>query len=96
MASGLLVISVNAIEDEYVLLFRKEFTRTTNWGGNPSERLFFEEDPLIYHPRYSFELWKEYIRNTSKPWSYEEQQLAENLRTFMADFTSGRLVDVNY
>ncbi|WP_207512950.1 GAF domain-containing protein [Longitalea luteola] len=83
IASGMLVIPIQAAQDEYLILFRKEFIRTTSWGGNPEERIFFDKDPKIYHPRHSFKLWQEHVKGFSKPWLPEEIMAAENLRSFI-------------
>lgn len=82
-ASGILVIPIQSVQDEYIILFRKEFIRTTSWGGNPEERIFFDKDPKIYHPRHSFKLWQEHVKGFSKPWLQEEVIAAENLRSFI-------------
>jgi chemotaxis family two-component system sensor kinase Cph1 len=83
IASGILVIPIQSAQDEYVILFRKELIRTTSWGGNPEERIFFDNDPRIYHPRHSFKLWQQHVKGFSKPWLQEEIMAAENLRSFM-------------
>jgi len=83
IASGILVIPIQSALDEYIILFRKEFIRTTSWGGNPEERIFFDKDPKIYHPRHSFKLWQEHVKGFSKPWLQEEAMAAENLRSFI-------------
>jgi light-regulated signal transduction histidine kinase (bacteriophytochrome) len=86
IASGMLVIPIQPAQDQYIILFRKEYIRTTNWGGNPEERIFFEENPRIYHPRHSFKLWQEHVKGFSKPWLPEEVTAAENLRSFIYEF----------
>lgn len=83
IASGMLVIPIQSAQDEHIILFRKEFIRTTSWGGNPEERIFFDKDPKIYHPRHSFKLWQEHVKGFSKPWLQEEVMAAENLRSFI-------------
>lgn len=88
LASGILVIPVQPALDEYIILFRKELVRTTRWGGNPEERIFFDADPRIYHPRHSFQLWQEQVKGFSKPWLQEEVMAAENLRSFIYEFLS--------
>lgn len=85
-ASGLLVIPINAKQDEYLLLFRPEVIRVINWGGDPDTRINFEKDMKTYHPRYSFKLWQEKVRGVSKPWKAAELQMAENLRNFLFEF----------
>jgi len=86
IASGMLVIPIQSAQDEYLIIFRREFVRTTNWGGNPEERIFFDENPRIYHPRHSFKLWQEHVKGFSRPWMPEELMAAENLRSFIYEF----------
>lgn len=83
IASGMLVIPIRASQDEYIILFRKEYIRTANWGGNPEERIFFEENPQIYHPRHSFKLWQEHVKGFSRSWLHEEIAAAEDVRSFI-------------
>lgn len=88
MPCGLLIIPIQSQQDEYILLYRKEYIQTTNWGGNPEERIFFDKDPKIYHPRHSFKLWQEHVKGQSLPWQQEEVQTMENLRSFIFEFLS--------
>ncbi|ASZ14207.1 GAF domain-containing protein [Chitinophaga pendula] len=88
IASGLLVIPIHSAQDEYIIVFRPEYIRTTNWGGNPEERIRFEENQQIYHPRHSFKLWQEQVRGYSKPWLQDEILIAENLRSFIFELLS--------
>jgi light-regulated signal transduction histidine kinase (bacteriophytochrome) len=86
-ACGLLVIPIQTAQDEYILLFRKELVQTTNWGGNPEERIFFEpQSSTAYHPRHSFQLWQEHVKGFSRPWVEEEIKTAERLRSFIYEF----------
>jgi two-component system, chemotaxis family, sensor kinase Cph1 len=88
IASGLLVIPINYKKDEHILLFRKEYIQVINWGGDPETRINFDQDMKTYHPRYSFKLWQEQVRNVSKPWKAAELQVAENLRNFLFEFVN--------
>lgn len=85
IASGLLAIPINGHEDEYILLFRPEVVKITNWGGDPSTRLQMESDMKTYHPRFSFSLWREQITGIALPWSSGEIELAEQLRNFIGE-----------
>lgn len=87
-ASGLLVIPLNAAQDEYILVFRSETLRTINWGGDPNERIQYSTDKKNYHPRNSFAMWQELVEGTSAPWRDEEVAVAENLRSFIFEFHS--------
>ncbi len=84
--SGMLVIPINSPNDEYVLIFRSEFPQVVNWGGNPNERIFFDNDEKTYHPRHSFKLWREQVEGKSMPWKEEEIVTAESLRSFIYEF----------
>jgi chemotaxis family two-component system sensor kinase Cph1 len=86
IASGIMVIPVDAHQDDYVILFREEVVRTINWGGNPEERIQFEEGTRNYHPRNSFQKWQQKVTGTSLPWHPEEISAAENLRSFIYEF----------
>lgn len=88
VASGLLVIPINSRRDEYLILFRPELIHTINWGGNPAEAIRFETDAKNYHPRHSFSLWQQTVRNTSLPWKEEEFQAAEGIRSFIYEYVT--------
>ena len=88
IASGMLVIPVEPEDDDYVILFREEVVRTINWGGNPEERIQFEEGSRNYHPRNSFKKWQQQVVGTSLPWRPEEISAAENLRSFIYEFSN--------
>lgn len=85
-ASGVIIIPVNMNEDEYLMIFRPEVLRVVNWGGNPNERIFFDQDEKNYHPRHSFRLWQEQVEGIAQPWKPEEIEVAENLRSFIYEF----------
>ncbi len=85
-ASGILVIPINADNSDYIINFRPEVIQTINWGGNPNNAINFEADGKNYHPRNSFKLWQQTVRNTSVAWKKEELEAAEDLRSFIHDF----------
>ncbi|RAV98711.1 GAF domain-containing protein [Pseudochryseolinea flava] len=86
IASGLMVIPINAAIDEYVLLFRPEKVHVIQWGGNPEERIQFEQDQRTYHPRHSFKVWQQTVRGISLPWRAEQTAAAEALRSFIYEY----------
>ena len=88
IASGILVIPIEANHDNYVILFREEVVKTIHWGGNPEERIQFEEGSRNYHPRNSFKKWQEKVVGTSMPWRQEEITAAGNLRSFIYEFSN--------
>lgn len=84
--SGVLAIPIGHTQDDYILLFRGELIREINWGGNPEERIRFDDDLKNYHPRNSFKLWKQRVEGMSAPWLSAELVTAENLRRFIFEF----------
>lgn len=91
VASGLLAIPIDASRGEYVLCFRPEVIETINWGGDPNTAITFEPDGKNYHPRNSFKLWKQQVKNNSKPWHTEELTVAESLRSFLFEFKTRQM-----
>lgn len=86
--SGLLAMPVGKSDKDFILLFRPESQTTVNWGGNPEEAIRFEGDGKKYHPRNSFQKWKETVKQTSRPWLPEELEIAENFRSFIFEYTA--------
>ncbi|QHL85964.1 GAF domain-containing protein [Nibribacter ruber] len=80
VASGLVVLPINAEEGEYILGFRPEVIQTIAWGGDPNQAIQMEPDGKKYHPRNSFATYQETVKHTSMPWLPEELEAAEFLR----------------
>ncbi|HEV9037750.1 MAG TPA: GAF domain-containing protein [Puia sp.] len=91
IASGLLAIPYHPEEEKYLLLFRPEEKRIIDWGGDPGGRIVFEKDGLNYHPRHSFKQWREIVSGTSQPWKEEQLTVAENLKSFLYEYTSKQI-----
>ncbi|MET0242896.1 MAG: GAF domain-containing protein [Flavitalea sp.] len=86
LASGLLVIPLDKDSKNFLLLFRPEVIQITDWGGDPSTRMSFEEDMKTYHPRFSFKLWREHVTGVSLPWKNEEIETARNMEQFLKEY----------
>ncbi len=86
IASGMIVLPVNFEKGEYIIVFRPEVIRKVNWGGNPDERIQFEEDRKVYHPRNSFGMWLQTVKNTSVSWRKEEIDIAGSLRNTLLEY----------
>lgn len=82
-ASGLLALPVNPEKNFYVLAFRREAVKSIKWGGNPSEALQFESDGRKYHPRASFKIWQQEVKDSAQPWSEEVMETAEDVIRFL-------------
>jgi light-regulated signal transduction histidine kinase (bacteriophytochrome) len=91
IASGMIVLPINPGRGCYILGFRPEVIQIVDWGGNPNEAIHFEEDRKNYHPRNSFGIWKETVKNTSLPWTKEEISVAESFRNVLVEFSLKKL-----
>lgn len=80
VASGLIALQISAGR-HYILGFRPEVIKAVHWGGNPNEAIQIEEDGKRYHPRNSFNLWKEQVEYSSESWAPEVLEVAYSLRT---------------
>lgn len=76
-ASGLLVVRISHIRQNYLMWFRPEVVRTVNWAGDPVKP---GGDTHRLNPRESFASWKELVRGTSKPWTETEVESATDFR----------------
>ncbi len=83
--SGLLALPVESDKGDFVLAFRGEKVQTVAWGGNPNEALQFESDGQRYHPRASFKIWQQTVRQTAEPWRTETLEVAESIRNFLIE-----------
>ncbi|SFG37695.1 GAF domain-containing protein [Pontibacter chinhatensis] len=80
VASGLIALPINAEQGDFILGFRPEVAQTIAWGGDPNNAIQMEPDGKTYHPRNSFAIYRETVKNTSQSWSKEELEAAEKLR----------------
>lgn len=92
--SGILIIPINFIEDEYIMLFRPEAIKVINWGGNPEERIQFEKNEKNYHPRNSFKQWQQKVSGVSVRWKEEEIEMAEKIRGFIFEYRTADAAQV--
>ncbi|SFU16089.1 Bacteriophytochrome (light-regulated signal transduction histidine kinase) [Algoriphagus locisalis] len=57
-----------------IIWYRSETKTEVNWAGDPSKSIILDKKGLS--PRNSFELWKEIVNCTSKPWLQPELDTA--------------------
>jgi light-regulated signal transduction histidine kinase (bacteriophytochrome) len=79
-AAGVLAIGISQIHPAYVIWFRPEILHTVRWGGNPREKHEAEQTGRL-HPRRSFDIWRETVRDTSQPWDDAAMGAAAELRS---------------
>ena len=56
--------------DDYVIWYRPETISEINWAGDPEKTIVKDSNGL--HPRNSFNIWKQIIKNQSSPWKEYE------------------------
>ena len=56
--------------DDYIIWYRPETISEINWGGDPEKTIVKDSNGL--HPRNSFNIWKQIIKNQSTPWKEYE------------------------
>jgi chemotaxis family two-component system sensor kinase Cph1 len=88
IASGILVIPLNPINEDVIICFRPERIKDIKWGGNPNQAVNFEKDGLSYHPRNSFKMWLQTVYGQAEPWTALEIELAELFRNFLFQFSA--------
>ena len=79
-ASGLLSIILPGDDPPVLMWFRSEAVEEIKWAGNPYERLEQDPDLGLLNPRKSFDLWRETVRERSRPWNPVE---IESVRGFV-------------
>lgn len=90
-ASGILALPIQADKSHYIMAFRPEAVREVSWGGNPNEAVQFDPGTTVYHPRHSFDVWRETVRQTAIPWKPEEIAVAEAFRNSVVEYTLNRI-----
>lgn len=84
-ASGLLAISLSGQFEDSVIWFRPEVAQTVKWGGDPGKTVTFTPDGKTYHPRNSFQIWKEVVSRRSISWKASEKTAAIEIRQMLID-----------
>jgi two-component system, chemotaxis family, sensor kinase Cph1 len=92
LASGLLTFGLPGSPRRQLLWFRPEILRHVSWGGDPHKPATLDPAERI-HPRRSFELWKEEIRQRSRPWTAGDLEAADDLRRSAVEIDLERQVE---
>ncbi|GGB81406.1 histidine kinase [Flavobacterium suaedae] len=64
--SGVIYHSLNVDNNDCIIWYRPETRMEVNWAGDPAKSIIKDKKGLS--PRNSFELWKEVVKCTAKPW----------------------------
>jgi light-regulated signal transduction histidine kinase (bacteriophytochrome) len=91
LGSGVLAVTLSAVEPRLLLWFRVEQVETVNWAGNPhKEHSGTPQKPLT--PRASFEAWREIVRGHARSWTLPEVDAATRLRAALLEVQQNRRV----
>ena len=80
VASGVLVISLSHEPSDFIIWFRPELVRATNWAGEPTKLVTSGPDGDRLGPRKSFAVWQETIRGRCRAWTAADMDAALDLR----------------
>jgi light-regulated signal transduction histidine kinase (bacteriophytochrome)/ActR/RegA family two-component response regulator len=74
---GFMAAPISHMRKDYILWFRDPVAKDVVWAGNPEKAVEEEKAGYRLVPRASFQLWKETIKNRSKPWSRDDAEMAQ-------------------
>ncbi|MDC7684693.1 ATP-binding protein [Asticcacaulis sp. BYS171W] len=79
LTGGFLAAPTSHTREDYIVWFRSANVEHVQWAGKPEKTA--EETKAGYRlmPRASFALWKETVRQRSRPWTRADVELAQNL-----------------
>jgi two-component system, chemotaxis family, sensor kinase Cph1 len=80
VAAGLLCVRLPDTQPAFLMWFRPELVHMVRWGGNPEKPVEADGHGPQLGPRRSFELWKQTVRLTARPWTDAERAAAAALR----------------
>ena len=87
LASGILSFKLGRAKDNFIVWFRSEVAETVSWGGDPNNKVSFNEEKQRLSPRKSFEKWTEKLDGISHSWKDYDLETAkvfrENLNQFL-------------
>jgi|GEM_PF-3580231 len=84
LASGLIVVSLNNLQRDFLIWFRPELVQTVTWGGDPYQQKTVNEEGNLT-PRKSFENWQEIVKFTSLTWQKYEIDAVLTLRILILE-----------
>ncbi|OWJ71310.1 signal transduction histidine kinase [Haematobacter missouriensis] len=84
-ASGLLIIPLSQLPRDYMFFFRKEIIQSLDWAGDPNKTYTTGPHGDRLTPRRSFAIWKETVYQQSRPWTVQEIDAAESIRSAITE-----------
>ncbi|WP_289021586.1 ATP-binding protein [uncultured Salegentibacter sp.] len=87
VASGVLSFKLGKSKDSFIMWFRPEMAETVSWGGNPNNKVSYNQEKQRLSPRKSFKKWTEKLDGISHSWKdYEIETVkafGEGLNQFL-------------
>lgn len=80
-SAGVAGFVLSASPQTIVAVFRNEFVREVEWGGDPARAAQIDPDNGTLTPRMSFSAWRQTMRGRSEPWEISVSTLFEALCT---------------
>ncbi|MCE5977569.1 HWE histidine kinase domain-containing protein [Pseudomonas sp. JR33AA] len=83
--SGVLIIPMSQHPRDYLIFFRREVVETLDWAGDPNKT--YDSGALgdRLTPRKSFAIWKETVHQQSLPWTEQDRQFGDAIRTAIVE-----------
>jgi len=83
--SGVLIIPMSQRPRDYLIFFRKEVIETLDWAGDPNKT--YDSGALgdRLTPRKSFAIWKETVHQQSLPWTEQDRQFGDAIRSAIVE-----------
>lgn len=98
-ASGILSVKIGEKSRDLLVFFRKEFSQTVSWGGNPHKNEDIRDGVSYLSPRKSFEKWTQEVSGRSRPWMNYDfeavQALQENITHQIVQHQKTQINDLN-
>jgi len=95
IGSGLLALGFPATEGNFILWFRPSVERTVSWGGDPRKPAQWGPHGDRLSPRGSFDLWREHVRDQSRPFEPHRLQAATALRNELSQLMYKRALEAD-
>ncbi|MCX2887672.1 MULTISPECIES: HWE histidine kinase domain-containing protein [Pseudomonas] len=83
--SGVLIIPMSQHPRDYLIFFRKEVIETLDWAGDPNKTYHSGALGDRLTPRKSFAIWKETVHQQSLPWTEQDRQFGDAIRTAIVE-----------
>lgn len=81
ISCGIIISVLGNNTSDMLIWMRKEQGQKIKWAGKPEKEMISEikdgVEIIKFSPRKSFEVWKEYVKDTSLPWKTKEIESAK-------------------